>query len=62
MPDLQQTLRLSLSLTGAAAMGLASIAQASAKPVEVAQGSAEDLGVMSINLKDVVRPQVGVQA
>lgn len=62
MPDLQQTLRLSLSLTGAAAMGLASIAQASAKPVEVAQGSAEELGVMSINLKDVVKPQVGVQA
>ena len=43
-------------------MGLASIAQVSAKPVELAQGSAEDLGVMSINLKDVVRPQVGVQA
>ncbi len=35
--------------------------QVSAKPAVVAQGSAEGLGVMSINLKDVVKPQVGVQ-
>jgi len=54
--------RRSLSLTGAAALALASIPQVNAKPVGVAQGSAEDLGVMSINLKDVVKPQVGVQA
>ena len=53
--------RRSLSLTGAAALALASMPQVSAKPVEMAQGSADDLGVMSISLKDVVKPQVGVQ-
>jgi len=58
---MQQSIRLSLSLTGAAALALASMPQVSAKPAEVAQGSAEDLGVMSIRLKDVVKPQVGVQ-
>ena len=58
---MQQSIRLSLSLTGAAALALASMPQVSAKPAVVAQGSAEDLGVMSINLKDVVKPQVGVQ-
>ncbi|MDM7960111.1 MAG: carbamoyl-phosphate synthase L chain [Synechococcus sp. WH 8007] len=59
---MQQFVRKALSLTGAAALTLASIPQVNAKPVEVAQGSAEDIGVMSINLKDVVKPQVGVQA
>jgi hypothetical protein len=54
-------MRRSLSLTGAAALAMASMPQASAKPAEVAQGSADDLGVMSISLKDVVKPQVGVQ-
>ena len=58
---MQQSIRLSLSLTGAAALALASMPQVSAKPAVVAQGSAEDLGVMSIRLKDVVKPQVGVQ-
>ncbi|WP_010317144.1 hypothetical protein [Synechococcus sp. CB0205] len=58
---MQQSIRLSLSLTGAAALALASMPQVSAKPIEVAQGSAEDLGVMSISLKDVIKPQVGVQ-
>ena len=58
---MQQSIRISLSLTGAAALALASMPQVSAKPAVVAQGSAEDLGVMSINLKDVVKPQVGVQ-
>jgi hypothetical protein len=54
--------RRSLSLMGAAAaLALASIPEVNAKPVEVAQGSAEDLGVMSISLKDVVKAQVGVQ-
>ena len=42
-------------------MALASMPQVSAKPAVVAQGSAEDLGVMSIRLKDVLKPQVGVQ-
>ncbi|QVV68805.1 carbamoyl-phosphate synthase L chain [Synechococcus sp. LA31] len=58
---MQQSIRRSLSLSGAAALALASIPQANAKPIEVAQGSADDLGVMSISLKDVVKPQVGVQ-
>ena len=53
--------RRSLSLTGAAALALAAIPQVNAKPVEMAQGSADDLGVMSINLKDIVKPQVGFQ-
>ena len=48
-------------LTGAAALALASTPQVNAKPVEVAQGSASDLGVMSISLKDVVKPSVGIQ-
>ena len=58
---MQQSIRLSLSLTGAAALALASIPQVNAKPVELAQGSASDLGVMSIQLKDIVKPQVGIQ-
>ena len=49
-------------MTGVAALALASIPQANAKPAVVAQGSAEDLGVMSISLKDIVKPQVGIQA
>ena len=56
-----QSIRKALSLTGAAAFALASIPQVNAKPAEVAQGSADDIGVMSISLKDVVKPQVGVQ-
>ena len=62
--------RKALSFTGAAALTLASIpqvnakpvAQVNAKPAQVAQGSASDLGVMSIQLKDIVKPQVGIQA
>jgi len=59
---MQRPILRSLSLTGAAALALVSMPQASAKPVEVAQESADALGVMSINLKDVVKPRVGVQA
>ena len=58
---MQQSIRRSLLLAGAAALAMASMPQVNAKPAEVAQGSADDLGVMSINLKDVVKPQVGVQ-
>lgn len=53
--------RSSLAVTGAAALALASLPQVNAKTVEVAQGSAEDLCIMSISFKDVVQPQVGVQ-
>ena len=56
-----KSLRLSFPALGAAALALASIPQVNAKPFQLAQGSAEDLGVMSINLKDVVKPRVGVQ-
>ena len=52
---------LSFSALGAFALAAASLPAVDAKPIEVAQGSAEDLGVMSINLKDLVKPQVGVQ-
>ena len=40
---------------------MASMPGMGAKPVEVAQGTAADLGLMGISLKDVVKPQVGVQ-
>ena len=53
--------RLSVSLTGTAALGLASLPAVSAKPAQVARGSASYLGVMSISLKDVVKPQVGIE-
>ena len=46
--------RLSLGL-------LASAISASALPAIAQGGSADDLGVMSISLKDAVKPQVGVQ-
>jgi len=49
-----------LSIAGTVALALASV-PAVAEPAKVAQGKASDLGVMSINLKDVVKPQVGVQ-
>ena len=58
---LQQSIRLSLAALSTAALSIASIPGVSAKPVEAAQGTADDLGVMGISLKDVVKPQVGVQ-
>jgi len=58
---MQQSTRLTLAALGSAALSIASLPAVSAKPAQVAQGSAEDLGVMSIQLKDVVKPQVGVQ-
>jgi len=58
---MQQSIRLSLAALGTAALSIASLPAVSAKPAQVAQGSAEDLGVMSISLKDVVKPQVGIQ-
>ena len=58
---LQQSIRLSLAALGTAALSIASLPAVSAKPAQVAQGSAEDLGMMSIQLKDIVKPQVGIQ-
>ena len=46
--------RLSLGL-------LASAISVVSMPAVAQEGSADDLGVMSISLKDVVKPQVGFQ-
>jgi hypothetical protein len=59
---LQQSIRLSLAALGTAALSIASLPAVSAKPAQVAQGTASDLGVMSIQLKDIIKPQVGIQA
>jgi len=56
-----QSLRLWLAALGTAAVSIASLPAVSAKPAQLAQGSASDLGVMSIQLKDIVKPQVGIQ-
>lgn len=59
---MQQSLRISLAALGTAALSIASLPGVSAKAAELAQGSAADLGdVMSVSLKDVVKPQVGFQ-
>ena len=56
---MQCSLRLSLSLTGAAALALANTPIQSASAQE--GGSAADLGVMEINLKDAVQFNWGFQ-
>ncbi len=56
---MQRSLRLSLSLSGVAALALANTPL---QPVAAQEaGSAEDLGVMSISLADVVKPTIGFQ-
>ena len=56
---MQRSLRFSLSITGAAALALASTAF---QPVAAQEdGSADDLGVMEINLKDAVQFNWGFQ-
>jgi len=60
---MHSSIRLSLSLTGTAAWALASISFGAAK-AEVAnpsQGTAKDLGVMGVSLKDAVKPNIGIQ-
>ena len=42
---MQQSIHRTLAGTGAAALALASMPQVNAKPGEVAEGSADDLGV-----------------
>ena len=54
-------LRLLLAALGTSAISIASQPAVSAKPAQVAHGSASDLGVMSIKLKDIIKPQVGIQ-
>jgi hypothetical protein len=56
---MQRSLRLSLSLSGVAALALSNGALLPAAAQE--DGSADDLGVMSISLKDVVKPTFGFQ-
>ena len=54
-----RSLRLPLSIAGAAALALAS---SPLQPVAAQDnGNADDLGVMSISLKDVVKPTIGFQ-
>jgi hypothetical protein len=56
---MQPPLRLSLSLSGIAALAFANTPL---QPVAAQEaGSAEDLGVMSISLADVVKPTIGFQ-
>jgi hypothetical protein len=59
----QHLIRLSLSIAGTAALALASIpfGAARADDTKVAQGTAKDLGVMSISLKDAIQPNFGFQ-
>ena len=56
---MQRSLRLSLSLSGVAALALSNGAVLSAAAQDV--GGAEDLGVMEINLKDAVKFNWGFQ-
>ena len=62
---MQQSIRLSLSLAGTAALALASIplgiGSSTAQEAKTAQGTAADLGVMSISLKDAIQPNFGFQ-
>ncbi len=54
-----RSLRLALSLTGAAALALAS---SPIQPVAAQQeedSNADDLGMISISLRDVVKPTIG---
>ena len=55
---MQRSLRLSLSLSGIAALALSNGALL---PAIAQEGSADDLGLMSIRLKDVVRTAFGIQ-
>ena len=60
---MQHSIRLSLSLAGTTALALTSIpfGAARAEDAKVAQGTAKDLGVMSISLKDAIQPNFGFQ-
>ena len=62
---MQHSIRLSLSLAGTVALALAStpfgITPAGAEEAKVAQGTAADLGVMEVSLKDAVQFNWGFQ-
>ena len=57
--SMQRSLRLSLSLSCVAALALAGTPFQLVSAQE--DGSADDFGVMSISLKDVVKPALGFQ-
>lgn len=63
---MQHSIRRSLALAGTAALGLAStplaISPAGAEEAKVVQGTAADLGVMEVSLKDAVQFNWGFQA
>jgi len=62
---MQNSIRLSLSLTGTAALALASIpfgiSPAAAQDPEAPSAEAADLGVMGVNLRDAVKLNYGFQ-
>ena len=62
---MQSSIRLSLSIAGSAALALAGMpfahAPAAAEEAKVAQGTAAELGVMGISLKDAIKPNIGIQ-
>jgi hypothetical protein len=62
---LSPSIRLSLSIAGSAALALAStpfaLAPAAAEEAKTSQGTAAELGVMGISLKDAIKPNIGIQ-
>ena len=62
---MQPSIRLSLALAGSSALALAStpfvVTPAGAEDLKAAQGTAQDLGVMAVNLKDAVKLNYGFQ-
>ena len=62
---MQPSIRLSLSIAGSAALALAGMpfahAPAAAEEAKTSQGTAAELGVMGISLKDAIKPNIGIQ-
>ena len=62
---MQSSIRLSLSIAGSAALALAGMpfahAPAAAEEAKTSQGTAAELGVMGISLKDAIKPNIGIQ-
>jgi hypothetical protein len=62
---MQPSIRLSLALAGSSALALAStpfaVTAAGAEGLKVGQGTAQDLGVMGVNLRDAVKFNYGFQ-
>ena len=62
---MQPSIRLSLSIAGSAALALAGMpfahAPAAAEEAKTSKGTAPELGVMGISLKDAIKPNIGIQ-